>query len=207
MERDEIELILERVGDLYRKYGIKSVTMDDAARELGISKKTLYTFVKDKEDLVKQVMMQERYKMHHRFEGLMSERHNAIEELFEVNKQIKIMIREHSTTIDYDLKKYFPALFREIFEDTRQNMYEAVLKNIKRGKEEGLFRKDLNEEVIARLHVSRIMGMSENPHFSIEEITSDKVYNEIMVYHIRGMANENGIKYLEENLDKLEHID
>ena len=207
MEKEEIEIILERISDLYRKYGIKSVTMDDAARELGISKKTLYTFVRDKEDLVKQVMIQEMYKMHHRFNGLISEKQNAIEELFEVNKQIKKMIREHSTTIDYDLKKYFPSLYREIYEDTRQNMYEAVLRNIKKGKEDGLFREDLNEEVIARLHVSRVMGMSENPHFSIEEITSDKVYNEIMVYHIRGMANEKGIQYLEENLDKLEHTD
>jgi hypothetical protein len=65
-----------------------------------------------------------------------------------------------------------------------------------------LFREDLNEEIIAKLHVSRIMCMTDNPFFSSADISSPQVFSEVIIYHIRGIANENGIKILEENLVK-----
>ena len=84
----------------------------------------------------------------------------------------------------------------------RAKMSESVLNNMKKGKKEGLFRTDLNEEIITKLHVSRIMCMTENPYFSTAELSSPEVFSEIIIYHIRGIANENGIKILEENLVK-----
>ena len=198
----ELENILERVSCLYRKYGIKSVTMDDVARELGISKKTLYLHFSDKDDLVVQVLNYEANNRAVEFKKIYDQNLNAIEELLEVNKLMNHILREHSTVVDYDLKKYYPEHFAKNQELRRDKMYESVMNNMKKGKDEGLFRADLNEEIIAKLHVSRIICMTENPFFSAAELSSPQVFSEIIIYHIRGIANKNGIKILEENLSK-----
>ena len=198
----ELENILERVSCLYRKYGIKSVTMDDVARELGISKKTLYIHFSDKDDLVMQVLNFESKKRAQEFKNIYERKLNAIEELLEVNRYMNHMMRDHSTVIDYDLKKYYPEHYAKTQEMRREKMFESVINNMKKGKKEGLFRLDLNEEIIAKLHVSRIMCMTDNSYFSTAELASPQVFSEVIIYHIRGIANENGIKILEENLVK-----
>jgi AcrR family transcriptional regulator len=198
----ELENILERISCLYRKYGIKSVTMDDVARELGISKKTLYLHFSDKDDLVLQVLNYEGRNRATEFKKIYERNLNAIEELLEVNRYMNHMMRDHSTVIDYDLKKYYPEHYTKTQEMRRAKMYESVINNMKKGKKEGLFRADLNEEIIAKLHVSRIMCMTENSYFSTTELSSPEVFSEVIIYHIRGIANENGIKILEENLVK-----
>jgi TetR/AcrR family transcriptional regulator, cholesterol catabolism regulator len=198
----ELENILERVSCLYRKYGIKSVTMDDVARELGISKKTLYIHFSDKDDLVMQVLNFESKKRAQEFKKIYERKLNAIEELLEVNRYMNHMMRDHSTVIDYDLKKYYPEHYAKTQEMRREKMFESVINNMKKGKKEGLFRLDLNEEIIAKLHVSRIMCMTDNSYFSNAELASPQVFSEVIIYHIRGIANENGIKILEENLVK-----
>ncbi len=200
---EELKNILEKVSHLYLKYGIKSVTMDDVARELGISKKTLYKHVKDKTDLVTLVVEYNTHNNLCRMDYIFDDSRNAIEELIEVNRGIKTMLKDHSPTIEYDMKKYYPDLFHEYRSSVQQHMYESIVKNIKKGKKEGLFREEMDEEVIAKLHVSRIMGMFENPLFTVNEFTSAHVFNEIFIYHIRGMANEKGLKFLEQNIDKL----
>ncbi len=176
--------------------------MDDVARELGISKKTLYLHFTDKDDLVLQVLNYEGRKRTDEFKKIFDRNLNAIEELLEVNRYMNLMMRDHSTVVDYDLKKYYPEHYSKTQEMRRAKMSESVLNNMKKGKKEGLFRTDLNEEIITKLHVSRIMCMTENPYFSTAELSSPEVFSEIIIYHIRGIANENGIKILEENLVK-----
>lgn len=200
---EELNNILDHVSELYHRYGIKSVTMDDVARELGISKKTLYVHVKDKSELVRLVIERKLENNQCMMEDVFNRDHNAIEELIEVSKKTKLMLETHSPTVEYDLKKYFPDLFKRMQQVLFEKMYLAVLENIKKGKKEGIFRGEMNEEVIAKLHVSRIMGMMENPLFTLNEFISENVFNEIFIYHIRGMANEKGLRVLEENIDKL----
>jgi TetR/AcrR family transcriptional regulator, cholesterol catabolism regulator len=198
----ELENILERISCLYRKYGIKSVTMDDVARELGISKKTLYLHFSDKDDLVLHVLNYEGKKRTEDFKKIFDRKLNAIEELLEVNRYMNHMMRDHSAVVDYDLKKYYPEHYAKTQEMRRAKMYESVLNNMRKGKQEGLFRSDLNEEIITKLHVSRIMCMTENPYLSTAELSSPEFFSEVIIYHIRGIANENGIKILEANLVK-----
>lgn len=76
-------------------------------------------------------------------------------------------------------------------------MYQAVLANIQKGKKEGLFRSELNEDIIARVHVSRIENSFANEMFSIEELTSKEFIVEMMEYHIRGIASKKGIEFFE----------
>ena len=197
--------ILMKVSELFRTYGIKSVTMDDVAKELGISKKTLYQYVKDKTDLINKLMEYEMGGTDACFNGILNSRQNAIEELFEVNRFITSMLKRYSPVFDYDLKKYYPVIFQKIFAIRRNKIYQAALANFKKGKLEGLYREELNEEILTKLHVSRMENIHSSSLFTTEEINSGEVFKEMFIYHIRGIANEKGIKFLENNIHKLDY--
>jgi hypothetical protein len=82
-------------------------------------------------------------------------------------------------------------------------MYQNVLSNLKKGKEQGIYRKELNETVIAKLTIIRIFQMLDNETVTLTEFTSPEFFTEVLVYHIRGIANEKGLKVLEQNIHKL----
>jgi len=200
---DELKNILERVRLLYNKYGIKSITMDDVARELGISKKTLYQYVVDKTDLV-QKTMQLGYEKHQcEFDAVFCCDKNAIEELIDMHRLVNGTMKEFNPSTDYDLRKYYPEIFRQIQEMRKQRMYQNVLSNLKKGKEQGIYRKELNESVIAKLTIIRIFQMLDNETVTLTEFTSPEFFTEVLIYHIRGIANEKGLNILEQNIHKL----
>jgi len=201
----ELQDILEKVSALYRKFGIRSITMDDVAREIGISKKTLYLYVTDKTDLVKRVV---EHVGHCNFESLANKydpEKNAIEDLIEVSIRVNSLMKSYSPSYYYDLEKYYPDIFRDLMVARRKIMYESMLENIRKGKNEGLYRNELDEEIIAKLHLLRIENLQENEIFSEEEIRSTKFFREMFVYHIRGLATDKGIRVLNENIKKLNH--
>jgi AcrR family transcriptional regulator len=201
---EELKNILEKVRDLYIRYGIKSVTMDDVARELGISKKTLYQHVADKNELVSKVFDLEIDDNVKQYEGCFNLDSNAIDQLFDVHKWLMRRVKLYSPVSDYDLKKYFPDIFRKINKVKKEKVFNFILTNMKKGKEEGLYREDLDEDIITKIHVSRIMNTFDSDFLTNDEKTSPKVFNEFFVYHIRGIASEKGIKLLEEKLQKNE---
>jgi AcrR family transcriptional regulator len=201
---EELKNILIKVGCLYKKYGIKSITMDDVSRELGISKKTLYQYVQDKNELVSQVLEMDMERQIAVFDELYHKALNAIDELFEVNKKVLQMIKSHNPSEEYDLKKYYPDQYQKMHKIKRDEMQKHILLNLQKGKKEGLYRVDLNEEVITKVQLMRIENTFDNQIFTDDELTSQKTFLEIFVYHIRGIASDKGIKILEQKLRELE---
>jgi len=200
----ELEVILEKVSELYGKYGIKSVTMDDVSRELGISKKTLYLHVENKSDLVTKVLDYVLEKGNCEIQKLHEKELNAIEELIEVSIHIIKSVKDYNPSTEYDLKKYYPDLFKKMQDVRRDKMYKAVLQNIHKGKKEGLFREDLDEEIIAQMQTSRFMTMGSDEMINPEDVYQPKYILELFIYHIRGIANEQGIDMLNQTLDKID---
>jgi len=200
----ELENILEKVGELYNKYGIKSVTMDDVARELGISKKTLYQFVENKNELVEKVLNYLLNKNDCSFKNLANKKLNAVEELLEVSILIIKTIKEYNPSTEYDLKKYYPELYKKLNEIRKERMYDSVIKNIIKGKDEGLYRNDLDEEIIAKMQTSRFLNISTDQVINNEEVLKPRFIYEMFIYHIRGMANKKGIETLDKTLDKID---
>ncbi len=197
---EELKSILLKVRELYMRYGIKSITMDDVASNLGISKKTLYKYVCDKEDLVAKTIDLEVEMQKDNMNCKQGENFNAIEQLLFVSKVINHKLKQMNPSTEYDLRKYYPTQYHKLVTTRREQMYSNVVANIVKGKAEGLFRQDLNEDIIAKLQVSRVEDMMDNEVFSITEFTSNKFFQEIFIYHIRGIANENGIAFLENKL-------
>jgi len=195
-------LIIEQVKKLYKQYGIKSVTMDDVAKHLTVSKKTLYEYFQDKEDLVKQVLILEHQHTDELFQEIWKKNLNAIEEMFELYKVLNWMFKEYNSSMEYDIRKYYPGIFLWIKEARRKRMYHSAFDNMQKGKREGLYRRELNAQIIARLHVFRMENLFDNNLFTLEELTSVKVFHEIFIYHLQGVLSHEGRSFFDENFDK-----
>jgi AcrR family transcriptional regulator len=200
---EELKNILSKVRELYMKYGIKSITMDDVARELGISKKTLYQYVTDKDDLVGKFIDNEVEMRQTEICNCFRVGYNAIEELFEISLFMNKLMREQNPATEYDLKKYYPVHFQKTVKARREGMYNYILLNLKKGKEEGLYREDINEEIIAKLYLSRSENINFNELFTVEEFTSNKLFRELLTYHVRGISTEKGIIVLQKKITEL----
>ena len=194
--------IVTQVSRLYQRYGIKSVTMDDVAKHLNVSKKTIYEHFRDKEDLVRNVLMTDHELRCCRLTEIEEHQYNAIEEMFEVYKMINLNIKEYNPSMEYDIRKYYPDLFMKIKEIRRKRMFESSYNNMNKGKKEGLYRKELNSKIIARFHVFRTENLLDNDVFTVEEMTSFKMFHEIFVYHIQGILSHEGRAFFESNFDK-----
>ena len=109
-------------------------------------------------------------------------------------------MKDYNPSTEYDLKKYYPELFARLNEVRKERMYNSVLKNIKKGKKEGLFRADLDDEIIAKMQTSRFLHMGSDDIIDAEDMSKPKYILELFMYHIRGMANTKGLKILEETL-------
>lgn len=203
----ELQNILIKVGELYNKYGIKSITMDDVARELGISKKTLYTYVKNKNELVEKVFVYLYEQGSCTIKELSNKNHDAVEELLEVGIFMIQSIKNYNPSTEYDLKKYYPELHARFNEIKKERMYDAILKNIEKGKKEGLFRTDMNDKIIAKIQVSRFLNMSSGDYINSSEMLQPANILELFIYHIRGIANEQGLKVLDLKLQKIKTQD
>lgn len=194
--------ILEQVRRLYYRYGIKSVTMDDVAKHLCISKKTLYKYFNDKEELVRNIVLLDYNNRNKFFREIKNRELNAIEELFEVYRMINTMLRDYNASMEYDIHKYYPELYSKVKEIRRKKIYDTMYNNMNKGKKEGLYRKELNSKIIARLLVFKVENMYDNNIFTMEELVSVKVFNEVFVYHLQGILNTKGRTFFEKNFNR-----
>ncbi len=201
---EELKTILLKAREMYMKYGIKSISMDDVAAELGISKKTLYQYVTDKDDLVGKFVDNEISLRQEEICKCFKVSDNAIEELFEISIFMNKLMKDQNPATEHDLKKYYPHHYEKTVKTRREGIYSYIILNLKKGKKEGLYRQELNEEIIAKLYLSRVENIHQNDMFTIEEFTSIKLFLEILTYHVRGIATEKGIEVLEKKIKELE---
>jgi AcrR family transcriptional regulator len=202
---EDLKNILLKVRELYMKYGIKSVTMDDVASEIGISKKTLYQFVTDKDELVGKIIDHEIILRQQEICNCFKVGYNAVEELFEISLFMNKQMREQNPATEHDLRKYYPHHYEKIVKIRKEGIYNYILLNLKKGKTEDLYRAEMDEEVIAKLYLSRSEIIHTNDLFTVEELTSVKIYKELLIYHVRGIATEKGIEVLEKKIAGLEN--
>ncbi len=197
------EEYVKKVCEMFKSYGIKSVTMDDVARELGISKKTLYQYFKDKSELVGIILQREFEQKAKEFSKAMDNKPNAIEEVFGYFKVQMELLVNHKPNFMYDLKKYYPMHFEKFNKRKHSRMLDSILKNLKRGKKEGLYRKDLNEELITKMHIVRMESIMSSGLFSFEEIISPLFFSEAFKYHLFGIVSDKGREIVNKNIDNI----
>lgn len=199
MDEKRLE-ILERATSVYMRVGIKSVTMDDLARELAISKKTIYKHFDDKNDLVKSIIEMKVEMDKAICLNCMNQSENAIDDLISTIKFVAERIGNVNPTVFYDLRRYYKDAW-QIMEDHKWNFVLSVIRsNIERGIKEGIYRDNLHIEVISRVYVASVDNLFNMDIFPWPDFKFQEVFSEIIHFHIHGMANEKGIKYLKQRL-------
>lgn len=195
--------ILEKVGEMYIRYGIRAVTMDDVAAEFGISKKTLYRFFKDKKDLVEQVIDYFLDKSTLNF--CSPESSNAIDQILAMRNHVAQILKQFNNTLEFDLKRSYPALYEKVYAIKRKRIYEYTVKNINHGIKGGFFRPELDAEFIAKLQVGRMLYTlnPDNEVFDVSEMTSIKLFDQVMDYHMHAICTEKGITYYRKQLNNI----
>jgi AcrR family transcriptional regulator len=204
MKEKEKELIMS-VTALFMQFGIKSLTMDDICRHLGISKKTLYQYVSDKKDLVKKSIELAIEEDQCLLGAITIQEENAIDELLAINIKISEKLQSVQPAVMYDLQKYYPEAWK-IMENHKQCFVnEMVIKNINTGIEQGLYRDNVNPEIVAKIYVSMIDKIFDVSFFPAHKYSFQEMHKEIARYHIRGIANDTGITYLVNRLKDENH--
>ena len=188
---ETLNKIIEKVTSLYLRYGIKSVTMDDVARHLGVSKKTLYTYVKDKKELVERVVDGQIEEHICQDAQLKSQNLSAIQEMLLVFKKVSEVLQNMNPSYQYDLNKYYPQLCDKFLGFKKEQLYKNIRENLIKGKKEGIYRKEINEDIIAKMNTDKNMAMfSENDD---KELWFKKeTFKEVFFYHMHAIINENG---------------
>lgn len=194
--------ILETSTQLFMTYGLKSVSMDDISRKLGISKKTLYQYVENKEDLVKQVIQKYIGIQQNIILSIIEKSTDAIEEYLDLSRHFLSTIRQMKPTITYDLQKYYSDSWNIITKDHFKFLQSVIQKNIIRGIEQELYRKNLNADIIAKLYISKNHAIADESLFPLQKYSKDELLVEFVKYHLHGIASEKGIKRMKKILKK-----
>lgn len=191
---DKIDLILRTSGTLFRKYGIRSISMDDIAKELGMSKKTLYQYVENKTDLVEKLL-------NHLISASPacitdeSKNLNAIDVLLQVSVKVREEIKEMNPAIAFDLEKFYPVIYRNFVQGKRDHIYRKIKENLEQGIREGIYRNDVDSDLVAKLYVQKLIDLHNPDFLSSVDFSFEKVFQVMFDNHIRGISNPVGLAY------------
>ena len=201
---EKAQNILEQVSKLFMQYGIKSLTMDDIARHLGMSKKTLYQSFSDRADLVAQGIQLHMDKESAALCAIQEQSENAIDEMFLISQHVSAHLQSMHPSILFDMEKYYPAAFAKFNEYKMQMIMSCIARNIEDGISQGLYRENINIPIVAGLYVGRMDIIFDQNLFPSSTYSAKEVYFEAIRYHIRGIASEKGMEYLKNKFKTLD---
>ncbi len=188
--------ILEGAQKLFSRFGLKSVTMDDIARDLGVSKKTIYQLYADKNELVKAYIGKEREEHTKIIEEIGKNAKNAIEEIILTMQFMSKTFNRINPNLFYDMQKYHPeswAIFREFKE---KFLTKVVIQNIEKGKSEGLYRADINTKIMAQFRLEQV-DMAMNPSvFPADKYNHSEVQMQLLDHFMHGICTLKGHKLI-----------
>ncbi len=191
------EKIITKATDLFLKLGFKSITMDDLAAEMAISKKTIYKYFANKEVLIADCTD----KVHKLYRGMMQDiinkEFNPIEENFEIRKIFKQIFNMTETSPLYQLSKYYPEIYKKVIEQENTDGLRFMQQNITVGIEQGYYRKDVDIDMTARLYYTLCIAINEK---TISDKEAQLLEYGALEYHTRSIATEKGILELDKQL-------
>ncbi|QNJ97731.1 TetR/AcrR family transcriptional regulator [Constantimarinum furrinae] len=190
------ETIIQKAADMFITFGFKSVTMDDIANEMGISKKTIYTHFKNKTELVSEVTQLLFNKISCGIDHIRESDKNPIEELYEIKKFMMLQLKDEKSSPQYQLQKYYPQIAESVKEQQHEVMKDCTVENLKRGKEMGLYRENIDIGFVSRIYYVGVMGIKDDSLFPVENFPKAFLLSEYLEYHLRGIVTKEGLKTL-----------
>ncbi|MCL3779980.1 TetR/AcrR family transcriptional regulator [Prolixibacteraceae bacterium JC049] len=197
---EKSKYIIEKASELYFQYGIKSLTIDELAKELGVSKKTIYRCFKDKEEMVEKAVNYYFDKKRVGHENLGDKKSNAVDKVLHLRSFITMVFQTYNSKVFFDLKRLYPRIYDKLNREKHNRITEMVELNLTEGQKQGLYRKDLSIDIVAKLLAGEFL-LTINPIyniFSVNETLTDTLFDEMWDYHMHALCTPKGLKHFKQ---------
>ncbi len=187
---------LRKVSDLFLINGAKTLTMDEVAREFGISKKTLYQKYKNKEELLEAVLHFNLEEMIEHVQILDAKIDNPIERMICRDEKLDEVSGSNNSVLIRQLLKYYPAIFVKHMMNFSEKFSELLIKNIVKGRLQGLYRDDFNEENYAKIFFQLLMSYDSSPYFDTSKFSRADYQKDTLLFYLNAITTEKGKEIL-----------
>lgn len=202
MSSQRQEIIIQAF-EHFRTYGFKNVTMDDLARNIGISKKTLYELFKDKDELVLESVKYMLLTNQEKTEKAFAQSKNAVEQIIQILQLMEAMMRGMNMVCYMDLQKYYPSAFKYLSNHKQEFLHSCISNNLKQGVAEGLFRDDIDIEIISKFRLESALIVFQNNIFPQDQYDIVKVNTQIFANYMYGIASLKGHKLITQYINEI----
>ncbi len=194
---DRFRELVEPIKDLFYAYGLKNLSMDDISHRLGISKKTLYTFVKNKEELLEKIFLHEDDRLMMMNEEMDKLKINAIEKLLKISQLVNEEMKRINPMIRFEMQKYYSQLYDLFVERKRKNVFEGMKVNIQQGIQEKIYRDDINVDLVATIYLNSFIELHNSDICKMLDINFMQLFEVLFENHIRAISTPVGLTYFE----------
>lgn len=188
--------IIYTATDLFLKLGVRSITMNDIANELGISKKTIYEHFDNKTELIKQCSFSFAKSITEDINAVCALNKNPIEEMFEIKKVVLAKLKRVQFSPQFQLQKYYPKISEAVQKSQFEQITFCTISNLERGMVDGVYRKNIDPDLIARFYFNGITGIRNKDIFPQQDFSASYISDEFLEYHLRGIATPEGLSLL-----------
>ena len=197
MEKTVSKQIIDLAITQFMSYGVESVSMDDLSTQLGMSKKTLYKFFNGKEELIDSCitlyLRQEEQLLHH----LEQASSDAVEDMIRTSQHFMNNFRSMQPGVLYELQKYYKSIWQKIIKWESEFIKQRISDNLERGISEGLYRVNIDPEIVSDLYVQHTYQIVSNIR-KYEQLGIDKTLNQHLLYHLHGILSIQGVAHLKQ---------
>lgn len=199
MKDDQQTALLLKASELFKKHGVKGLTMDDVAKEMGMSKKTIYRYVKDKADLVKQSMEFYLKADQHELDTILQKSENAVDEIIQMVRYFIAQTQGLDALVLLDIQKYYTEAW-DLYNDYRYKFVLSLMAdNMRKGIKEGYYRDDFDADIVSRIFISGVDILTDQRLFPAKVYMFNDLYLQFIQYHLRGIVSARGQEYIEQH--------
>ncbi|MGO2294197.1 MAG: TetR/AcrR family transcriptional regulator [Psychroflexus halocasei] len=191
--------IIRKATEMFLELGFKSVTMDDLAHELSVSKKTIYDLVGKKSTLVELVVQSVIAEIDVEMSDVSSQEFDAITEMFAFRDIVVKRLRNQKASPQFQLKKYYPKIYDKYRGKQIDIMSQNIKNNILKGVKEAHY-DDLSIDFVVNLYIVGLLDIKNEELLNVDQFTPKQLYHEFVLYHLRSMTTQKGQKKMNEIL-------
>jgi AcrR family transcriptional regulator len=198
--------ILEKAANLFMRYGIRSITMDEIAAQLGISKKTIYQFFTDKDEMVEAVVDEEMKENENACREFKVNAEDAVQEIFLAMEDMQEMLKTMNPQLMYDLEKHHPGAYRRLKQYKYHFLYTMIRENLERGIKEEIYRSGLNLDITTRHRIETAFMIFNQDAFPQNKFPMNQTCQELALLYLHSISNSRGKKLIDKYLNEREKI-
>ncbi|HMT29046.1 MAG TPA: TetR/AcrR family transcriptional regulator [Bacteroidia bacterium] len=196
MKTEAEDRIIESATELFYRFGIKSITMDDVAKHLAMSKKTLYQHFRDKNEMVRKCCEHDILNRTCMFKEIASLAVDPINEMMNLMKHMESMFSGINPNLFYDMQKYYPEVWKLYREFKEKSMMQMIEENFKKGIDAGLYRRDISISILARLRMEEVEMGFNHEFFPHDKFSVAKVQVALFDHFMHGITTIKGHKLI-----------